>query len=332
MKKIFSLILALCLILSVQAFAFDESEEHSSDHNTAYVLGDANLDGKTTTADARIVLRASALLIILEGDSLINADFNEDGKLTTADARYILRFSVGLDPYAVPVVRPETTTKEPETQTQIETTTQAPVITSKIINAPLICQYPNYPTGCESVAAVMNLQYYKFVITVDDFLDKYLFVGSAPFKKNNVWYSSDPNKEFLGNPRDEKSWGIWAKGLERSIQRCLDCYTGNFCVESVFTESLDSLCKKYIDNNIPVLVWVTAYMEPPRVNITPYIIGTDKTFTWISPNHCMLLVGYDEDHYYFNDPLTGKREKYTKTASQIAFAGNGSQAVVITKQ
>ena len=29
---------------------------------------------------------------------------------------------------------------------------------------------------------------------------------------------------------------------------------------------------------------------------------TGETFTWISNEHCMLLVGYDEENYYFNDP------------------------------
>ena len=315
-------------MFSVQAAALDVSEEDSSQSSVNdYILGDVNLDGEVTAADARIALRAGASLIILDGQSLVNADFDENGIITAADARYILRTSASLDPYVTPVIPPVNTTKPPE-----ETTIPTPVVTSKIIDVPLICQFPDYPAGCESVAAVMNLKYYRFVITVDDFIDRYLFIGSAPYKKNNVWYSSNPDESFLGDPRSEKGWGIWAKGLERSIQRCLDCYTGNFSVESTFSESLASLCEKYIDNNIPVLVWVTAYMEPPRVNITPYIVGTDKTFTWISPNHCMLLVGYDEDNYYFNDPLTGKLEKYDKTASDIAFEGNGKQAVIITKQ
>ena len=31
----------------------------------------------------------------------------------------------------------------------------------------------------------------------------------------------------------------------------------------------------------------------------------DRIFTWISNEHCMLLVGYDEENYYFNDPHNG---------------------------
>ena len=35
----------------------------------------------------------------------------------------------------------------------------------KIINAPFICQYPDWPTGCESVSAVMALMAIKDAVT-----------------------------------------------------------------------------------------------------------------------------------------------------------------------
>ena len=338
MKRIFAVILIFCLIIPFQSFA-SENEEDSS--LVSFLIGDVNLDGVITPADARTALRASAKLILLYGQSLLAADFNEDGILTASDARYILRKSAGLDPYNVTYVPPATTIPSVETTTypQIEETTVKeepttvkPAPVSKIISVEQICQYPSYPTGCESVAAVMNLKYYHINITVSEFIDKYLYIGTAPYKKNNVWYSSDPNTAFLGNPRSNSGWGIWAKGLERSLQRCLDVCSDKYSVESVFNKSLDSLCKEYIAYDVPVIVWVTANMKQPKVFISPYIIGTKEKFNWISPNHCMLLVGYDKTYYYFNDPITGKLEKYSRTASEKAFKGNGSQAVIIAEK
>ncbi len=32
---------------------------------------------------------------------------------------------------------------------------------------------------------------------------------------------------------------------------------------------------------------------------------TDEKFTWVSNEHCMLLVGYDEKGCWFNDPYDG---------------------------
>ena len=44
----------------------------------------------------------------------------------------------------------------------------------KIISAPYIDQSVKYPTGCESVSAVMLLQYLGYEITVDEFIENYL--------------------------------------------------------------------------------------------------------------------------------------------------------------
>lgn len=202
----------------------------------------------------------------------------------------------------------------------------------KKISISPVCQKPDYPSGCEVVTAVMYLNYLGYNIDIDSFIDGYLTVGEAPCCKNGVWYSSDPNEVFLGNPRSNNGWGIWAEGLAKAINKCIEDYSGDHTVTVTYSETLDSLCRKYISKNIPVLVWVTAYMNDPYENITAHIIGSDKIFTWISPNHCMLLVGYDADYYYFNDPLTGKMEKYSKIASDTAFKGNGSQSIIVLSE
>lgn len=291
----------------------DESEimEETTDtepERPEFLLGDVNSDGFVKANDARLTLRVVAGLDKLKSIHFYAADYNQDGQLTAADARYILRVSAGLDPFAPS--QPEKT---------------------KLIKADLICQFPDYPVGCEIVAAVMNLRYLGFNISVDKFIESYLPIGIPPTKLEDVWYSSDPNESFLGDPASDKGWGIWAKGMETAINRYLDTQDVAATVTCTYSETLESLCENYVYKGTPVLVWVTVGMETPRENISPIILGTeDKTFTWISPNHCMLLVGFDRTGYYFNDPTTGKLEKYTKDASNAAFVGNGSQALIIT--
>ena len=53
--------------------------------------GDVNGDGKITTADARLALRAAAELEKLTEEAMQAADWDGDGKVTTSDAREILR-------------------------------------------------------------------------------------------------------------------------------------------------------------------------------------------------------------------------------------------------
>lgn len=60
-------------------------------------LGDVDLNGKITAADARLALRSSAKLEKLSEIQQKNADVNRDKKVTSADARLILRVSAGLE-------------------------------------------------------------------------------------------------------------------------------------------------------------------------------------------------------------------------------------------
>lgn len=60
-------------------------------------LGDANLDGKVTAADAAEILRAVVKLTELSEEAAFYADVNQDGSVTAADASFILRAVVGLE-------------------------------------------------------------------------------------------------------------------------------------------------------------------------------------------------------------------------------------------
>lgn len=63
------------------------------------------------------------------------------------------------------------------------------------------CQYGNYPTGCESVALYMLLQFYKADVTVDRIYDL-LPMGAQPFDtESGVRYGGNPEREFVGDPR-----------------------------------------------------------------------------------------------------------------------------------
>ncbi len=69
----------------------------------SYLLGDVNLDGTVTPADARLALRISARLEEYPDVSSTvfkNADVNGDGYITAADARIILRVTAALATFA----------------------------------------------------------------------------------------------------------------------------------------------------------------------------------------------------------------------------------------
>ncbi len=62
-------------------------------------LGDVDGDGRVTAADARLVLRRAAELIVFTPEQEWLADVDDDGKITAADARLILRVASELDSF-----------------------------------------------------------------------------------------------------------------------------------------------------------------------------------------------------------------------------------------
>ena len=62
-----------------------------------YLPGDVNGDGKVTSADARLALRAAAKLEELDETQKQAADVNGDGRIASADARTILRVAAKLE-------------------------------------------------------------------------------------------------------------------------------------------------------------------------------------------------------------------------------------------
>ncbi len=195
-----------------------------------------------------------------------------------------------------------------------------PTGTYKLINVPFITQNNAYPTGCESVSTVMALKYAGINITVDGFINNYLDKQSYPF---------NPNETFGGSPYSTSGYGCYAPVIKKALDKFLPSL--GYKSRALYKASLDELCAKYIDNNIPVILWGTMDMRTPYLRKTWTYNG--ETIQWISPEHCLLLVGYDDNHYIFNDPLKWSAPTfYSKEAVEIAYNGLFKQALVIFKE
>ena len=74
-------------------------------------------------------------------------------------------------------------------------------------------------------------------------------------------------------------------------------------------------------------------MRDPIVGPQWKLLDTGETFTWISNEHCMLLVGYDEDSYYFNDPYENNGcIRYPKTVVEDRHKAQHMQAVGVVRK
>lgn len=205
---------------------------------------------------------------------------------------------------------------------------------SVIIEVPHLSQ-EEYPTGCESVSTVMALNYMGYNITVDDFIDNYLDMCEIIYKDNKM-YADNPNDSFIGNPRSKDSFGCYAPVICNAVKKyAQEENLKDLEVKNLTGKSLKSICNEYIKNGTPVIVWATIDMQPSVKGKTWNLVGTkDKTFTWISKEHCLLLVGYDNNYYYFNDPQQSLKDinqvvAFDRKIVEKRYKELGSQAVVI---
>ena len=166
------------------------------------------------------------------------------------------------------------------------------------IQAPYIDQSGAYPTGCESVSAVMLLQFLGVDITVDEFIEKYLEKQDFE-ERDGEMFGPDPRKYFCGSPYDEDSFGCYAPVIAGAMKRVLG---GTYTVKDESGTDTAELIWRYIDKGMPVVYWACINMREPVIGPQWKLLDTGQIFTWVSNEHCMLLVGYDGEGYYFNDP------------------------------
>ena len=191
-----------------------------------------------------------------------------------------------------------------------------------MLNVRTICQYPELPTGCEATAAVMALNYLGAGVYLEPFAD---LLPRQPIVDNgNGLHGPDPNVSFAGDPHKEVgSFGCFEQVI---IQTVNDYYPAYYAQK--VNGSIDDLCS-YIDMGYPVLIWTTMELQEIR-RVTTWTLPDGKSFTWPGREHCMLLVGYDDSYYYFNDPRNGECVAYDRYLSELRFEEMGSRAVVIT--
>lgn len=206
----------------------------------------------------------------------------------------------------------------------------------KISNVPLIGQ-SKLPTGCETCSATMLLNFYGYKISETTFADKYLV--KKPFGYSNGSYTGpDPNCAFVGTPYSSNSYGAYAPIMVKCMNKYLS--DKSYKAVEISGKSLEYLSGKYVAQGQPIMVWATINMSPSFKTTTWRVNYTDENakyklgsyYTWTAGEHCLLLTGYDKDYYYFNDPWTNARTRYSKSLVNTRYNELGKQAVVMVKK
>ncbi len=160
------------------------------------------------------------------------------------------------------------------------------------------CQYPDYPTGCESVSLFMLLKYYGIDVTVDDIYDL-LPMGQQPYDdENGIRHGANPEREFVGDPRSGMSYGVFHEPIAK---------VSRFFKPGVNTEAAASIndIKSILDTGNPVLAW---YVSDPVRDIMyrwSWIDENGETVAWPGGEHAIVICGYDDTSFTYRDPNAG---------------------------
>ncbi|MDR1713351.1 MAG: C39 family peptidase [Coriobacteriales bacterium] len=199
-----------------------------------------------------------------------------------------------------------------------------PAPAEALLDVPFIAQLPQWPSGCESVAAVMALDYAGVDISVADFVGNYLPRGNAPYYSGDRLLSVNPIKAFPGDPASADGWYIFALPMSEALSKL---HSGVYYSTG---GTLDDLCRQRVAHGEPVLVWITSNLSRPYLQLTVYDEDEpDTELQFIGNAHCVVLVGYDAEYFYVNDPLSGKAVAYPRETAELAFQWMGAQAIIL---
>ncbi|WP_164918921.1 C39 family peptidase [Caproiciproducens sp. NJN-50] len=201
-------------------------------------------------------------------------------------------------------------------------------IQKKIIDVPYISQQGTLATGCELVSSMMILKYYGYDVTADEIIRR--TPQSDLTQSNNGLTGAHPSEAFIGDPHSPNGFGCYAPVIA-SVMNSFFERDGTKKAVDVTGTDLESLIHNYIEHDTPVIIWATSNMKQPRAGKSWTIENTGDTFQWISGEHCLVLVGYDQDSYYFNDPYESNGLiAFEKGIVEDRFQTLGQQAVVVS--
>lgn len=174
---------------------------------------------------------------------------------------------------------------------------------TKMINVPLINQNPELRYGCEVTSLAMVLNYAGVKVSKMELYKK--------VKKDGDPIRRSPNGDILrwGNPHEGFVGDMTGRYagyavFDKPIAQLVNNYLPNRAV-NLTNQSFDKVLQ-HVSKGYPVVVWTTGdYRLPDRWESWRHGNQVIKTPLDL---HAVVLVGYDQQYVYLNDPLSGRKK------------------------
>lgn len=180
-----------------------------------------------------------------------------------------------------------------------------------------MCQNPELPSGCESVALTMLLNYYGFDLDKTTIADNYLIFSNDNFVMG-----------FKGNPKSSTGGGAYAPSMANTANRFLIQQGSDLRAINISGTELEDLYP-FIAGGTPVMVWSTINLQTPNPSGRVYLYG-DTEYQWVSVEHCVILSGYnlETNEVTVYDSISGIMT-YDKDEFKSTYDGMWRMAVII---
>lgn len=179
----------------------------------------------------------------------------------------------------------------------------AAISQTKMINVPLINQNPELRYGCEVTSLAMVLNYAGVKVNKME-LYKKVKKDRDPIKRSSsgdILHWGNPHEGFVGDMTGRNAgYAVFDKPITLLVNEYLPDRAVNLTNQS-FDKVLQHVSKGY-----PVVVWTTGdYRLPDRWESWKHGKQVIKTPLDL---HAVVLVGYDQQFVYLNDPLSGRKK------------------------
>ncbi len=197
-------------------------------------------------------------------------------------------------------------------------------IPSNIIDVPALNQFPELYNGCEITSLAMLLNFMQIPVDKMDLIGL-LPVDSTPIEKGEnseilVW--GDPDAGFVGDiTGNTMGYGVHVNPIAKILEALYEPGALNLSGQD-FTE-----IEKIVAAGKPVIVWNTDSFYPANEKIT-WLSPVGKEISASLNEHCVVIVGFDEQYVYLNNPMDARKgQQVGKQAFIEAWEQMGSQAL-----
>lgn len=176
-----------------------------------------------------------------------------------------------------------------------------------------------YPTGCESAALTILLNYWGIPVSINQVVDL-LPKGDKPYFENGIKYGGNPYIEFIGHPADSRSYGVYDIPIQN--------VANNFKPGIINGRGLSlNQVLELVKQNRPVIVWNSMNLSLPRITNSWIYRNTGEKINWLADLHALVVVGYNDNQIITSDSLTGTIRYFDRWTFENRYNAFGKRAL-----